>query len=237
MITAMPMITDRAGPADAIRRGGWPAMNDYLHDPAEIYRRSIAEIRRETDLARFPADVADILLRLIHACAMPEIAGDLAWSKGAAAAGKTALADGAAIFADGEMTARGIIAARLPRENEIICTIADARVPGMAESGNTTRAAAAVDLWRGKIGGSVVAIGTAPTALFRLLDILKETHERPAVVLGFPVGFIGAAESKQALIGNSLGVEFIALKGRKGGSAMAAAAVNALAAPMETESS
>ena len=210
-------------------------MNDYLHDPAEIYRRSIAEIRAETDLSRFPPDIAGLLLRLIHACAMPEIADDLAWSPGAVAAGKNALAQGAAILADGEMTARGIIASRLPRENEIVCTIADPRVPEMAEGAATTRAAAAVELWRGKIAGSVVAIGTAPTALFRLLDILKETVERPAVILGFPVGFIGAAESKQALVENSLGLEFIALKGRKGGSALAAAAVNALVAPMETE--
>jgi len=211
-------------------------MNDYLHDPAEIYRRSIAEIRKETDLSRFPADVADILLRLIHACAMPDIADDLAWSRGAVAAGRGALSRGAKILADGEMTARGIIAARLPANNEIVCTLTDARVPGMAASGKTTRAAAAVDLWRGKIAGNVIAIGTAPTALFRLLDILGETSERPAVILGFPVGFIGAAESKQALIGNSLGIAFIALKGRKGGSALAAAAVNALAAPMEADS-
>ena len=209
-------------------------MNDYVRDPAEIYRRSLAAIRNETDLSRFPGDIAEVLLRLIHASAAPEIAGDLVWSTGAAQSGRAALMKGASILADGEMTARGIIKSRLPRENAVLCTIADPRVPEMAEAQGTTRAAAAVDLWRGRIGGNVVAIGTAPTALFRLLEILDETPERPALILGFPVGFIGAAESKDALIADSRGVPYIALKGRKGGSALAAAAVNALAAPFES---
>ncbi len=209
-------------------------MNDYLRDPAEITRRSIAAIRDETDLSRFPSVIAGVVIRLIHASAAPEIAQDLVWSEDAATAGRGALAAGAAILADGEMTARGIIGSRLPRGNEIVCTLADPRVAGMANATNTTRAAAAVDLWRGRIGGNIVAIGTAPTALFRLLEILDETHERPALILGFPVGFIGAAESKDALIADPRGVPYIALKGRKGGSALAAAAVNALAAPFES---
>ncbi len=210
-------------------------MNDYLRDPAEIYRRSLAAIRGETDLSRFPEDIAPVLLRLIHACAIPEIADDMAWSPGAARAGSQALALGAAIFADGEMTARGIIRNRLPRGNEIVCTLSDAKVRDIACSQGTTRAAAAVDLWRGRLAGSVVAIGTAPTALFRLLELLAESPERPALVLGFPVGFVGAAESKAALAQNSLGLPFITLLGRKGGSALAAAAVNALAAPFAAE--
>lgn len=205
-------------------------MNDYVRDPAEITRRSFAAIRDETDLSRFPPDIAEIVLRLIHATAAPEIAGGLVWSEGAGRAGRAALAQGAAILADGEMTAKGIIRGRLPRLNEVVCTIAEPGVADRAKAQGTTRAAVAVELWRGRIAGSVIAIGTAPTALFRLLEILDETEERPALILGFPVGYIGAAESKAALAADPRGVPFIALKGRKGGSALAAAAVNALAA-------
>jgi precorrin-8X/cobalt-precorrin-8 methylmutase len=208
-------------------------MGEYICDPAEIYRRSLAAIRSETDLSRLPDDLIDVALRLVHACALPEIAEELAWSPGAGDAGRRALHSGAAILCDGEMTANGIIRDRLPRRNEIFCTMNDPRVAQIARERQTTRAAAAIELWRGRIAGSVVAIGTAPTALFRLLEILEETGERPALVLGFPVGFIGAAESKDALIES--GLPFIALKGRKGGSALAAAAVNALAAPFETD--
>jgi len=210
-------------------------MADYLHDPSEIYRQSLAAIRRETDLSRLPEDIAEVALRLVHACAQPEIVADLVWSDGAARIGRRALQAGAAILADGEMTANGIIRGRLPRNNEVICTVNEPRAAAIAGAGGTTRAAAAVELWRGRIAGSVVAIGTAPTALFRLLEILGETSERPALVLGFPVGFIGAAESKEALGRNPFSVPFIALKGRKGGSALAAAAVNALAAPFAAE--
>lgn len=205
-------------------------MAEYLRNPSEIYRQSIAAIGREADLSHLPPAMAEVALRLIHACAMPEIAADLAWSDGAAEIGSNALSNGAAVIADGEMTANGIIRARLPRDNEIICTVNEPRAAEIARAADSTRSAAAVELWRGRIAGSVIAVGTAPTALFRLLEILEEVAERPALVLGFPVGFIGAAESKEALADNPFGVPFIALKGRKGGSAMAAAAVNALAA-------
>lgn len=210
-------------------------MADYLRNPSEIYRQSIAAIARETDLSHLPSAMAEVALRLVHACAIPEIVADLVWSEHAAEAGRDALRNGAAIVADGEMTANGIIRARLPQKNEIICTVNDPMVPEIARDMNTTRSAAAAELWRGRIEGSVIAIGTAPTALFRLLEMFEEISERPALVLGFPVGFIGAAESKEALAHNSFGVPFIALKGRKGGSALAAAAVNALAAPFEAD--
>lgn len=210
-------------------------MTDYLRDPSEIYRQSVAAIRNETDLSRLPADMMEVALRLVHACAIPEIVADLVWSPGAAEAGRRALNAGAAILADGEMTARGIIRNRLPRKNEVICTVNEPRAETIARERHTTRSAAAIELWRGRIDGGIVAIGTAPTALFHLLDMLNEVSERPALILGFPVGFVGAAESKEALAGNSFGVPFLALRGRKGGSAMAAAAVNALAAPMVAE--
>jgi sirohydrochlorin cobaltochelatase len=218
--------------AAAIRtdRPGWRAMADYICDPSEIYRQSLAAIRGETDLSRVPPDMVAVALRLVHACAIPEIVPDLVWSPGAAEAGRGALQDGAPILCDGEMTANGIIRGLLPRGNEVICTVNEAEAKTIALERKTTRSAAAVELWRGRIAGSVVAVGTAPTALFRLLEIIEETSERPALVLGFPVGFIGAAESKEALGRNPFAVPFIALKGRKGGSALAAAAVNALAA-------
>lgn len=205
-------------------------MADYICDPSEIYRQSLAAIRGETDLSRLPPDMVAVALRLVHACAIPEIVSDLVWSPGAGQTGRAALQSGASILCDGEMTANGIIHSLLPRGNSVICTVNDPKAKTIARERETTRSAAAVELWRGRIAGSVVAVGTAPTALFRLLEILDETPERPALVLGFPVGFIGAAESKDALADNALGVPFIALKGRKGGSALAAAAVNALAA-------
>ena len=208
-------------------------MADYICDPSEIYRRSLAAIRGETDLSRVPPDMVAVALRLVHACAIPEIVPDLVWSPGAAEAGRAALQSGASILCDSEMTANGIIRGLLPRRNEVICTMNEAEAKTTAGERKTTRSAAAVELWRGRIAGSVVAVGTAPTALFRLLEIIEESSERPALVLGFPVGFIGAAESKEALSRNPFAVPFIALKGRKGGSALAAAAVNALAAGFE----
>jgi len=210
-------------------------MADYICDPSEIYRQSLAAIRSETDLSRLPGDMVEVALRLVHACALPEIVSDLVWSPGAADAGRRSLNRGAAILCDGEMTANGIIRDRLPRNNEVICTVNEAKAKTIARERGTTRSAAGVELWRSRIEGNVIAIGTAPTALFRLLEILGETSERPALVLGFPVGFIGAAESKEALSRNPFEVPFIALKGRKGGSALAAAAVNALAAPFAPE--
>jgi precorrin-8X/cobalt-precorrin-8 methylmutase len=206
-------------------------VNDYVRDPAEIYRRSVEAIRREIDLSRFSGAMAEVALRLVHACAMPDIVGDIVFSPGAAESGRGALESGAAIFVDGEMTGHGIIRSRLPRKNAVICTLGDSKVPVIAKRNASTRASAAVDLWRGKLQGAVIAIGTAPTALFRLLEVLAESGERPAVILGFPVGFVGAAESKEALA-NQTAVPFIALWGRRGGAALAAAAVNALAAPL-----
>lgn len=210
-------------------------MIDYLHDPAEIYRRSFAAIRAESDLSRLPADIAPIALRLVHASAMPEIVGDLVYSPGAGAAGRAALAGGAPVLCDCAMVAAGIIRARLPHENAVICTLDAAQVPGLAAAQHTTRSAAAVALWRPHLAGAVVAIGNAPTALFRLIEEIAAGAARPAVILGFPVGFIGAAEAKQALVDASHGVPFIALRGRRGGSALAAAAVNALAGKLGDE--
>jgi precorrin-8X/cobalt-precorrin-8 methylmutase len=205
-------------------------MFDYLRDPVEISRRSFAAIRAETDLSRVPGDMRDLVLRLVHACAMPDIVADLAWSEGAGEAGRRALARGAPIFVDGEMVARGIIRERLPAGNEVVCTLGDAQAAAVARAHGITRTAAAVELWQERLEGGVVAIGTAPTALFRLLELLFEGAPCPALIVGFPVGFIGAAESKEALIGAQTGVPYLTLRGRRGGSALAAAAVNALAA-------
>lgn len=200
----------------------------YLRDPAEIYRQSFAAIRRETDLSRLDDDLAPLALRVVHSCAMPDIIDDLVASPGAVAAGRTALESGAPILTDAEMVARGVIRNRLPSGNQVICTLNDQRVPDLAQSLGTTRSAAAVTLWQSDLQGAVVAIGNAPTALFQLLEGLASGWPAPALILGFPVGFIGAAESKRALIESRLGVPFATLQGRRGGSAMAAAAVNAL---------
>ena len=171
------------------------------------------------------------MVRIIHACGMTDIAQDLAWSDGAGAAGAKALADGAPILVDAEMVAHGIIKRRLPRNNKVVCTLNDPAVPGAAKSVGTTRSAMAVELWRPMLEGAVIAIGNAPTALFRLLELIEDGAPKPALILGFPVGFVGAAESKEALLQS--GLPFIALRGRRGGSAMAAAAVNALAGGLE----
>ncbi len=205
----------------------------YLRDPAAIYRRSFAAIRQETDLSSVDDDLAPLALRVVHACAMPDIVDDLVASPGAAAAGRIALERGAPLLADAEMVARGIIRDRLPNGNKVICKLGDATVPDIARLQETTRSAAAVTLWPADLEGAVVAIGNAPTALFRLLEGLAEGWPAPALILGFPVGFIGAAESKEALIDGAHGVPFVALRGRRGGSAMAAAAVNALASGAE----
>ena len=200
----------------------------YLRDPAEIYRQSFAAIRRETDLSAISDELAPLALRVVHACAMPDIVDDLAASPGAVAAGRAALERGAPILTDVEMVAHGIIRNRLPSDNRVVCTLNDESVPALAQSLGTTRSAAAVTLWSSELDGAVVAIGNAPTALFQLLEGLASGWPVPALILGFPVGFIGAAESKDALINETHGVPFVALRGRRGGSAMAAAAVNAL---------
>ena len=207
----------------------------YLRDPAEIYRQSFAAIRRETDLSSVAEDLAPLALRIVHACAMPDIVGDLAASPGAVAAGRAALENGAPILTDVEMVAHGVIRGRLPSENRVICTLGDPAVPKIVLSQRTTRSAAAVTLWEPDLAGAVVAVGNAPTALFRLLEGLAAGWPAPALILGFPVGFIGAAESKEALIAGAHGAPFVALRGRRGGSAMAAAAVNALASGADAE--
>jgi precorrin-8X/cobalt-precorrin-8 methylmutase len=211
-----------------------PAQNfGYLKDPAEIYRLSFAAIRGELDLAHIPPEFEPVVVRLVHAVADPSILPELRWSAGAVAAARSALAAGAPILADCEMVAHGITRARLAAGNDIICMLRDPHVAALAASQRTTRSAAAVELWRGRLDGAVVAIGNAPTALFRLLELVAEGASRPAAILGFPVGFVGAAEAKAALAGNALGLDFITLLGRRGGSPLAAAAVNALAAPEE----
>ena len=202
-------------------------IHDWIKDPDEIYRQSFATIGAEIDLDALPADLRDLAVRVVHACGMTDIVASLAWSDGAAAAGAQALAQGAPILVDAEMVSHGIIRRRLPKANPVICALNDPAVPATAKALGTTRSAIAVDLWLPHLDGAVVAIGNAPTALFRLLELIEQGAPRPALVLGFPVGFVGAAESKQALAQS--GLPFVALRGRRGGSAMAAAAVNALA--------
>ncbi len=206
---------------------------DYIRDGAEIYRRSFATIRREADLSRIPPDLEKLAVRVIHACGMVDAAGDLVFSENAGKAGREALASGAPILCDARMVAEGITRARLPAKNRVICTLGDPQVPDLAARIGNTRSAAALELWRPDLAGSVVAIGNAPTALYRLFEMLDAGAPRPALILGFPVGFIGAAESKDELAANSRGVPFVALRGRRGGSAIAAAAVNALATEVE----
>lgn len=204
----------------------------YIRDGAEIYRRSFATIRAESDLARFARDEEQVAVRIIHACGMVEIARDIVFKPGAVAAGRAALRAGAPIFCDSKMVANGVTRARLPARNDVICTLDDPRVPELAAHSGNTRSAVAVDLWRERLPGSVVAVGNAPTALFRLLEILDEGVAPPAVIVGMPVGFIGAAESKEALLAHA-GTPALVVRGRKGGSAMAAAALNALASEVE----
>jgi precorrin-8X/cobalt-precorrin-8 methylmutase len=206
---------------------------DYIRDGAEIYRRSFATIRREAELSRVPPDLEKLAVRVIHACGMVDAAGDLVFSEGAGKAGRDALASGAPILCDARMVAEGITRARLPAKNRVVCTLGDPQVPDLAARIGNTRSAAALELWLPDLAGSVVAIGNAPTALYRLLEMLDEGAPRPALILGFPVGFIGAAESKDELAANSRGAAFVALRGRRGGSAIAAAAVNALATEVE----
>ena len=207
------------------------AAMDYLRDPQAITRRSFEIVRAECDLSGLPDDVGEIALRLVHACGMPDILGDLVWHPDVARAARSALAGGAPVLADCRMVAEGVTRKRLPAENTVLATLDDPAVPDLAQAQSTTRSAAALEFWRPHLAGAVVAIGNAPTALFRLLEILDEDVEPPAAILAFPVGFVGAAESKQALIEADLPVPYITLRGRRGGSALAAAAVNAAAAP------
>lgn len=203
----------------------------YLRDGAAIYRRSFAIIRAEADLSRFAADEAEVAVRMIHACGQVEAAPHITFGDGVVAAARAALAGGAAVLCDAAMVAHGITRARLPANNEVSCSLDDPRVAALADRLGTTRSAAAVELWQERLGGAVVAIGNAPTALFRLLEILAAGAPRPAAIVGIPVGFVGAAESKEALMRNPHGIPWLTVRGRMGGSAMTAAAVNALARP------
>jgi precorrin-8X/cobalt-precorrin-8 methylmutase len=202
---------------------------DYLRDGAAIYERSFAIIRAEADLSPFSAEEAEIAVRMIHACGQVEAARLIEFGPGLAGAARRALKRGAPILCDAEMVAHGVTRARLPANNKVICTLRDPRVPELAAKLETTRSAAALELWRDRLDGALVAIGNAPTALFRLLEMLEAGAARPAAIIGVPVGFVGAAESKEALAANPFGVPYLIVRGRMGGSAMTAAAVNALA--------
>jgi precorrin-8X/cobalt-precorrin-8 methylmutase len=201
----------------------------YLRDGTAIYERSFAIIRAEADLSRFSAEEAEIVVRMIHACGAVEAAQHIEFGPNLVTAARAALAAGAPILCDAEMVAHGITRARLPACNDVICMLNDPRVPDLAKKLDTTRSAAALDLWRDRQAGAVVAIGNAPTALFRLLDLIDAGAPKPAAILGIPVGFVGAAESKDTLAADPRGVPFLIVRGRMGGSAMTAAAVNALA--------
>ncbi|OII69979.1 MULTISPECIES: precorrin-8X methylmutase [unclassified Streptomyces] len=204
---------------------------DYEKDGAEIYRQSFATIRAEADLAGLPADVSQVAVRMIHACGMVDLVRDLAYSPQVVSRARAALRSGAPILCDAQMVASGVTRKRLPADNDVVCTLSDPSVPGLAAELGTTRSAAALELWRDRLEGSVVAIGNAPTALFHLLEMIAKGAPRPAAVLGIPVGFIGAAESKEALAASDL--EHIVVRGRRGGSAMTAAAINAIASEAE----
>ncbi|KQP10675.1 precorrin-8X methylmutase [Methylobacterium sp. Leaf99] len=205
---------------------------DYLRDGQAIYARSFAMIRAEADLARFHGTAERVVVRMIHACGMTDLPGDVEASDDFAARGEAALKAGAPILCDVRMVADGVTRSRLPANNRVICTLSDPRVPEMAAAMGTTRSAAAMELWREHLPGSIVAVGNAPTSLFRLLELLDEGVSPPAAIIGIPVGFVGAAESKEALARDGR-VPFIVVHGRRGGSAMTAAAVNALAQEIE----
>ncbi|MFG1371655.1 precorrin-8X methylmutase [Xanthobacter oligotrophicus] len=202
---------------------------DYVRDGTAIYERSFAIIRAEADLSRFSHEEEDVAVRMIHACGLVEAARDFVFGPGVVAAARAALEAGAPILCDAQMVAHGITRARLPASNEVVCTLRDPAVPALAAELGTTRSAAALELWREQLGGAVVAIGNAPTALFHLLEMLDKGAPRPAAILGMPVGFVGAAESKDALAADPRGVPFAIVRGRLGGSAITSAAINALA--------
>ena len=219
LVTKIASATDESTP-----------LRPYETDPKAIYAKSFATVRAEARLERFAPEMHPLITRLIHSCGMVEIADRLAFSPDVVAAGHAALQAGAPVLCDCEMVGAGIIRRYLPVGNEVVVTLNDPAVPALAQEIDNTRSAAAVELWRGHLDGAVVAIGNAPTALFHLLELLDAGAPKPAVILGFPVGFVGAAESKAELAANPRGCGFVALRGRRGGSAMASAAVNALAA-------
>jgi precorrin-8X/cobalt-precorrin-8 methylmutase len=206
-------------------------MYEYEKDGAAIYRQSFATIRAEADLAGLPADVAQVAVRMIHACGQVDLVDDLAFSPAAVERGREALHTGAPVLCDAKMVAAGVTRRRLPKDNDVVCTLDDPRTPGLAAELGTTRTAAALELWGDRLDGAVVAIGNAPTALFHLLEMVGRGAPRPAAVLGIPVGFVGAVESKEALAASDL--DFLVVRGRRGGSAITAAAVNAIASTEE----
>ncbi|MBI0380204.1 precorrin-8X methylmutase [Streptomyces asiaticus] len=209
---------------------------DYEKDGAAIYRASFATIRAEADLGGLPADVSQVAVRMIHACGMVDLVKDLAYTPEVVSRARAALRSGAPVLCDARMVASGVTRKRLPADNEVICTLSDPAVPELARRMGTTRSAAALELWRDRLEGSVVAVGNAPTALFRLLEMIEEGGAgapRPAAVIGVPVGFIGAAESKEALAGHPAALDHLVVHGRRGGSAIAAAAINAIASEEE----
>ncbi|RCL02652.1 MAG: precorrin-8X/cobalt-precorrin-8 methylmutase [Candidatus Tokpelaia sp. JSC188] len=208
-------------------------MFNYIRNGQEIYNLSFAIIRRETDLSHIPDDLEKVVVRIIHACGMVDIAKNFAFSNNAGYIGKQALQAGAPLLCDSRMVAEGIIRKRLPAENQVLCTLNNPKVPELAKKLGCTRSAAALEYWHDFLPGSIAVIGNAPTALFRLLEIVKDDFFKPALILGFPVGFIGAAESKEALVQHHQNIPYITLHGRRGGSAIAAAAVNALASEKE----
>ncbi|MGW7689887.1 precorrin-8X methylmutase [Streptomyces sp. NEAU-174] len=209
---------------------------DYEKDGAAIYRASFATIRAEADLGGLPADVSQVAVRMIHACGMVDLVKDLAYTPEVVSRARAALRSGAPVLCDARMVASGVTRKRLPADNEVICTLSDPAVPELARRMGTTRSAAALELWRDRLEGAVVAVGNAPTALFRLLEMIEEGGAgapRPAAVIGVPVGFIGAAESKEALAGHPAALDHLVVHGRRGGSAIAAAAINAIASEEE----
>ncbi|CQD15573.1 precorrin isomerase [Mycobacterium lentiflavum] len=208
-------------------------MLDYIRDAAEIYRQSFATIRAEADLARFPADVAQVVVRLIHTCGQVDVAEHVAFTRDVVARTSAALRDGALVLCDSSMVAAGITKARLPAGNQVVSLVADPRAPELAARRQITRSAAGVELWADRLDGAVLAVGNAPTALFRLLELIDEGAAPPVAVLGGPVGFVGSAQSKVELIERPRGMSYLVVRGRRGGSAMAAAAVNAIASDTE----
>ncbi|MEU6678974.1 precorrin-8X methylmutase [Streptomyces sp. NPDC046925] len=208
-------------------------MHQYEKDGPAIYRQSFATIRAEADLAGLPADVSQVAVRMIHACGMVDLVRDLAFTPDVVARAREALRAGAPILCDVAMVASGVTRKRLPADNDVVCTLSDPAVPDLAAKLGTTRSAAALELWRDRMEGSVIAVGNAPTALFRLLEMIEEGAPRPAAVIGVPVGFVGAMESKDALAAHPSGLEHMIVRGRRGGSAIAAAALNAIASEEE----
>ncbi|MEU1194700.1 precorrin-8X methylmutase [Streptomyces sp. NPDC005813] len=205
----------------------------YEKDGAAIYRQSFATIRAEADLAGLPADVSQVAVRMIHACGMVDLVQDLSYTPAVVARAREALRAGAPILCDVQMVASGVTRKRLPADNDVLCTLSDPSVPELAAKLGTTRSAAALELWRDRLEDAVVAVGNAPTALFRLLEMIEQGAPRPAAVIGVPVGFVGAAESKDALAAHPSGLEHLVVRGRRGGSAIAAAALNAIASEEE----